>query len=33
MNPQVDAYLTRTPRWHAELVELRRIVLTSGLGE
>lgn len=33
MNPKVDAYLNRNPRWLAELTELRRIALASGLAE
>ncbi len=33
MNPKIDAYLARNPRWQAELTELRRIALQSGLVE
>lgn len=33
MNPKVDAYLERNPRWSAELVELRRIAHLPELTE
>ena len=32
-NPEVDAYLTRSDQWHAELKVLRAIVLECGLDE
>ena len=31
MNPQVDHYLRETPRWRAELEQLRAILLDSAL--
>lgn len=33
MNPKVDEYLDRNPRWRNELKELRRIVLQTPLSE
>jgi uncharacterized protein YdeI (YjbR/CyaY-like superfamily) len=33
LNPKVDAFLRRAKKWQAELKELRRIVLGSGLNE
>ena len=33
LNPKVDAYISREKRWQNEVVELRRIVLASGLTE
>jgi len=33
MNPKVDGYLERNPRWQNELKELRRIVLQTELTE
>lgn len=33
MNPKVDGYIARNPRWQVELRELRRIVLQTGLTE
>ncbi len=33
LNPQVDAFLSKTKRWTDELIELRRIILSCGLEE
>lgn len=33
MNPQVDAYLSKSKRWREETAELRAILLDCGLGE
>lgn len=33
MNLKVDAFLSKAPKWRAELAELRRIILDCGLAE
>ena len=33
LNPQVDAFLSKTKRWTDELIQLRRIIVSCGLEE